>query len=158
MKQSPDEKTVAERMAPGMLTRDGFLGDDPRSLAEIIDADSAAVARLGLSHGEIARRLGEAASAAVAGLGTPVRFAAHLVVVYREAMGYLPCPWGGCGTFGKGEFRLTDDRTGRTLLFTPLSVHMIAAHGFYEGRGSPYRLEPSDLAEMLGLGGGAGVQ
>ena len=35
--------------------------------------------------------------------------------------------------------------------FTPLSVHLIRAHGFYEGKGARYRLAPRTIAAMLRL-------
>jgi hypothetical protein len=41
MKQTPANKKVVDRMAAGVLSREGFLGSDPRGLAEIIDADRA---------------------------------------------------------------------------------------------------------------------
>ena len=140
-----------DRMTPGALCGAGFLGDDRRGLQEILDADAGAVARLGLTHDRLAGRLGEILEQAVAALGRPVVINDHLSAVFREAMGRIPCPWGGCGLFAKGEVVATDSRTGATLRFTPLSVHFVAAHGFYQGRGSPYRLGPAGLAEMLDI-------
>jgi len=87
----------------------------------------------------------------VAGLGRPVRIGEHLTAVHREAMGRIPSPWPGEGVFPKGDVELTDRRTGRVLRFTPLSIRLIATHGFYEGRGSRYRLEPAELADALGI-------
>ncbi|NQT54365.1 hypothetical protein HQ576_20070, partial [bacterium] len=49
----------------------------------------------------------------------------------------------------KGDVELTTP-DGATLRFTALSIHLIRAHGFYQGRGAPYRLEPTQLAELLG--------
>ena len=31
-------------------------------------------------------------------------------------MGRIPCPWGGCGTFHKGEVELTDHDTGEQVV------------------------------------------
>lgn len=39
MKQTPALDQVQRRMRPGAITRDGLLGDDPRSLGEILDDD-----------------------------------------------------------------------------------------------------------------------
>ena len=160
MKQIPEERKIAERMAPGVLCREGFLGADTRPLGEILDADNSTVAGLDLTHEQIAARLGEVLRQAVAGLGTTVRVGQGLTCIHREAMGRIPCPWGRCGTFPKGQAELTEAATGRTLCFTPLSVHLIAAHGFYQGRGSRYRMEPDRLAPVLGMveeGRGHGV-
>nr|HPQ81909.1 hypothetical protein [bacterium] len=54
-----------------------------------------------------------------------------------------PCPWGD-GSFPKGAVELTL-ADGSPLQFTALGIHLIAAHGFYQGHGSAYRLEPSDV-------------
>jgi len=152
MKTDPQEQAVTERMAPGVLSRDGFLGHDTRPLSEIIDADRSTLVGLGVTNEQIAGRLGQILRDAMAAQGTPVRVGEHLVATYQEAMGRIASPWSGEGVFAKGQVELTDERGGRGILCTPLSVHMIAEHGFYQGRGSRYRLEPELLCRMLGLG------
>ena len=66
-------------------------------------------------------------------------------------MGRIICPWPHCGLAPKGEVLLTDSRSAKTILFSPLSVHLIAEHGFYQGRGSRYRIEPADLVDILDI-------
>lgn len=152
MKQTPEQQRVIERMAPGVLSREGFLGDDRRSLQEILDADLAAVESMGLSHAEIADALDAACRAAMDALGSPVRVPqTNLVAEYHDAMGRIASPWPEGRTFAKGEVVLADTVTGESLAFTPLSVNMIREHGFYQGRGSPYRIEPAKVARILGL-------
>ncbi|HET6427887.1 MAG TPA: hypothetical protein VFJ30_05735 [Phycisphaerae bacterium] len=150
MKQSPADKRITERMAPGVLCREGFLGADRRPLAEILDADRSAVVGLGVTHEQLADRLDEVLRKAVAALGTPVEIRPGLMAVFHEGMGRIPCPWGH-GIFPKGEVELADERTGETLRFTPLSVHLIGAHGFYQGCGSCYRIDPESLVRIFGL-------
>jgi len=152
MKQTPEEAGVAARMAPGVLTQHGFLGRDLRSLPEILLDDEAEVEYLGTTHAELAARLREVLDAAMAGLGAPVLIADRLSAVYREAMGRIPCPWGHGRLLPKGEIDVADRLTGHAFRFTPLSVHMVAAHGFYEGHGSRYRLEPAVLCHVFSLG------
>ena len=154
MKQSPSERRILENMAAGVLSRDGFLGSDGRPVAEILDADNAAVTELGVTHEDIARRLEQILRTATDALGRPVSVGPGQTAVYREAMGRIPCPWGGCGVVPKGEVELTDERDRHVLRFTPLSVHLIRAHGFYQGRGSRYRLSPRDLVQRLDMRGG----
>ena len=153
MKQSPEMRRVTQRMAPGILCRDGFLGSDRRRLEEIIEPDRSALVGLGASHEAIAERLQAVYDKARAGLGTPVAIDERLTAVWREAMGRIPCPWGRCGTFPKGEVELADGETGQSFLLTPLSIHQIAAHGFFQGRGARYRVEPEVACRLLGLGG-----
>ncbi len=81
MKHDPRLQRVLERMRSGVLSRDGFLGTDPRPIEEVLDADRSAVAALGLTHEEIAARLREVFDAARAGLGTPVPIGERLVAV-----------------------------------------------------------------------------
>jgi hypothetical protein len=150
MKHSPELERVIERMRPGVLSLHGFLGTDRRALETILDADNSAVAGLGLTHAELAEGLLAVFERAAAGLGTRVHVGDHLVADYREVMGRIPCPWGD-GSCQKGEVTLVDTDTGETLRFTPLSIHMIAAHGFYDGRGARYRVDPERLIRMLAL-------
>jgi len=144
-----DPATVMARMRPGAVSLRGFLGDDTRDLATILREDDEAVRALGLTHAQIADALGKLTALAASGYGTPRRDGPFEVVI-EEARGFVPCPFGDPSRSRKGEVRLTNRDTGATLVWTPLLVHMIAAHGFYEGRGSHYRLEPETLKRVLG--------
>ncbi|GAB6062064.1 hypothetical protein [Deferrisoma palaeochoriense] len=155
MKQSPELSAAQARMGRGALTRDGFLGTDGRDLLEILQDDDGRVRRLGLTHGEIAAALGRLTDAALAHLGAPAVLDDRFEVQSVEAMGRIPCPFGHPGLFVKAEIRARRLDTGDELVWTPLSVHLIGAHGFYQGRGSPYRLDPERLAAFLGLEGRA---
>jgi hypothetical protein len=139
---------IIERMKPGVLSLHGFLGTDRRALEQIIDADSSTVAGLDTTHTELAGVLLNMLEKAAAGLGTRVAVAEHLEADYCEVMGRIPCPWGD-GSFQKGEVTLIDTETGATLYFSPLSVHMIAHHGFYDGHGSRYRVDPAVIHGLL---------
>ena len=151
MKRTEQERMILERMAPGVLCAEGFLGDDHRELTEIVDSDAATVHAAGLTHEQIAAALAGVIDRAVAELGRPLELNETLTAVWREGMGRIPSPWPGDGVFPKGELELTDRRTGKTLRATLLSVHLIAAHGFYQGRGNRYRLEPAELIAMFEL-------
>jgi len=150
MKEMPAEDALRRKMQPGAISGGGFLGSDARSLQDILDTDAAAIAALGLTHLQVAERLGEIVRAAMAAQGAPAEVGTGLQAVYRESRGRVPCPWAD-GMFDKGQVEITDTRSGETLLCTPLSVHMIAAHGFYQGRGSCYRIEPGRLRRLMGL-------
>ncbi len=151
-KHSPHELRILERMARGALTREGFLGSDARPLSEILDADRSTVVELGVTHELLAEKLRAILTQAVGALGKPVELEGGLSAVHHEGMGRIACPWGGCGVFPKGEVELVDVRTAKRIYLTPLSVHMIGVHGFYEGRGSRYRLEPRELCRVLRVG------
>jgi len=149
MKQTVQMQKAQERMAPGVITRDGFLGDDRRPLADILLADEEAVKALGREHGAIAARMVELRDAGMAGLGEFVDVAPHFEVRVDSVRGRLPCPFGDPGIFPKTNVTVRNTRTGREVTYTDLHIHLVRVHGFYEGRGSPFRLEPKDLAELL---------
>ena len=149
MKENPYIQQIVERMAAGVLSRDGFLGTDFRPLEEILEADAATVAQLGSSGQELSQKLENVFLAARAALGTKVIINDRLNAVYKEAMGRIPCPWGQCGTFAKGYIEILDSQSGLRIMFTALNVHMIRAHGFYQGRGSRYRLEPGEIYQLF---------
>jgi len=145
MKKSPDEKKLLERLSAGVLSRDGFLGSDPRPVGDIIDTDTSTVHRLETTHEEIAAKLKRIYDKVASNIGRPVKLSESLTGVYREAMGKIPCPWGQCRVFAKGEVEITNAETGRVMHITPLAIHMIEKHGFYQGHGSPFRLDPDAI-------------
>jgi hypothetical protein len=154
MKQTPALDQVQRRMRPGAITRDGLLGDDPRSLGEILDDDQAEVQRLGLTHALIAARLRELRDAGAAGLGLAVPVPPHFEVAVEGTRGALPCPFGHPRLVGKTTVTVRNTRLDEQVRYTDLNIHLIDGHGFYLGRGSAYRLDPGRLARVLQPGRG----
>ena len=152
MKHTPYDENVLDRMAAGALCAEGFLGSDHRELGDILAEDDAAVLAAGTTHEQIAADLDLWLQTAMVELGRPIALTDDVTATWHEGMGRIPSPWPGDGVFPKGELELVDSRSGRTLLVTPLSIHLIAAHGFFQGRGTRYRLEPTDLIAMLATG------
>jgi len=145
-----DLTTVEQRMQPGEITLEGFLGSEARALAAIIETDERTLSALALTHASIAEKLDYLTAA-----GKDIHEQERIVegryrLRVREDRGFLPCPFGD-GLFRKGEVAMICIATGRTFYWSPLSLHMIRCHGFYGGRGSKYRLEPAEIAEVAGL-------
>ena len=149
MKQSPQLQKAQNAMRPGVITRDGFLGHDTRNLVDILIEDEAEVQRLNLTHAEIAQRMIELRDAGMRGLGDFINVEPHFEVKVDTVRGKLPCPFGDPGIFPKTNTVVRNLELGREITYTDLSIHMIMAHGFYEGRGSGFRLEPSKIVEVL---------
>jgi len=149
MKQTPEMTRIQEQMRPGRLTRDGFLGTDPRNLADILADDDARVARLGLTHEAVARRMAELRDAGAGGLGDLVDVAPHFEVKVDSVRGKLPSPFGDAGLVQKRNTTVRNSALDSEITYTDMNIHMIEAHGFYEGRGSPFRMDPGTLAEVL---------
>lgn len=150
MKQTPELDRIQARMRPGVLTMKGFLGTDPRPLADILAEDDAVVRAAGVTHAQIADRL-----EAITKAGTDLMEAETIVenrfrVVVRDDRGLLPSPFGD-GRFSKGDTEVTDPVTGRTFRWNGLTLHLIRHHGFYNGKGSDYRLDPAVLIEVFGI-------
>ncbi|MEW6358965.1 MAG: hypothetical protein AB1696_21715 [Planctomycetota bacterium] len=151
MKQDPFLDLVERRMQTGVISRDGFLGGDARRLVEILMADEAEVNRLGLDHEQIADRLQHLLDRGKPGLGTEVKVDGRFLVSVETVRGLLPCPWPGDGLFPKTNVHVRRIDTGEEIVFSAMSIHLIRTHGFYEGKGSYFRLEPARLKEFLDL-------
>ncbi len=149
MKQTVQMQGIQDKMKPGVIVRDGFLGVDARNLVDILTDDEAAVLRLGLTHRDIADRMIALREAGTAGLGELIDVPPRFEVRVDSVRGRLPCPFGDPGIFPKTNTTVRNTRLGREITYTDLHIHMIGSHGFYEGKGSQFRLEPRDLAEVL---------
>ena len=149
MKQSPQLQKAQEKMQPGVITRDGFLGSDQRNLIDILTQDDATVKRMGLSHVEIASRMRKLRNEGMKGLGDFISVPPHFEVRVDSVRGKLPCPFGHPGLVRKTNITVRNLETGDEITFTDMNIHMIEAHGFYEGKGAPFRLEPEKLAAAL---------
>jgi len=149
MKNTEAEKKALERMKPGVITIQGFLGNDTRGLADIIEADAEEFRRLRLDPEEVADRLEHLRVAGQKGLGEPITVEKRYIVSTGDARGVLPCPYGD-GVFHKNSVTVDDEKSGVELIFSDLSLHLLRAHGFCQGHGSPFRLAPEALARLLG--------
>ncbi|MCK4541509.1 MAG: hypothetical protein KAU17_04645 [Spirochaetales bacterium] len=149
MKQTPEMQEIQENMRPGVITLEGFLGSDSRNLIDILLEDEGIVQRLELTHEAIAHRMEKLRDAGKEGLGEFVSVPPHFDVRISSVRGKLPSPFGGKGLYPKINTTVVNKELNREITFTDLQIHLIKNHGFYEGRGSRFRLEPRDLMEIL---------
>ena len=133
-------------MEEGAFSKDGFLGDDPLGLGRV-EADKRLLSEAGMTHAEIGGALGDLWKLARILMGEPLEPVPGVVVDVEEARGHIACPFGHPGIYAKGSMTITHD--GGALRVTPLSIHMIRAHGFFGGMGSPFRVDPGDAVELL---------
>ena len=148
MKMTPELKKAQANMAPGIITAEGFLGNDRRSLSTIIDEDGQIMRRLDLDPAELAAKLHHFMDEGRKGLGEPVTVDDRWLVKTDEARGRLVCPWED-GVFRKINVTLERKDTGEKVFYTDLSIHLLEAHGFLEGRGSSFRLNLEVLKHIL---------
>lgn len=141
---------IERLLRPGELTLSGFLGDDVRPLEEIIGADAQTLADLGLSNEDFAVRMERLTTEGKDLMERPKEVEHRYNIVVRDDRGPMPDPFGGAPK-RKGDTILHDGVTGKDLRWNALTIAMIREHGFFSGRGSPYRLEPDLLAKALNL-------
>ena len=149
MKQTVQLSRIQEKMKPGVITRDGFLGNDTRNLIDMLVEDNETVKRMDLAHKEVAQHMIDLRDAGLRGLGNFISVSPHFEVRVDSVRGKLPCPFGDPGIFQKTNTTVKNLKTGKEVTYTDLHIHMIGSHGFYEGRGSPFRLNPEDLVAVL---------
>lgn len=136
-------------MQPGALTGTGMLGTDRRQFAEIIESDHTEVQRLGLTHEKIAARMRELRDAGAKGFGFEIIVQDHFAVRVDSVRGRLSCPFQHKGSYRKEYTEVRNLKNGIQVLYSDLNIHMIEAHGFYEGRGAEFRQDPAKLAHAL---------
>jgi len=148
MKMTPELKKAMENMEPGIITAEGFLGSDRRTLSTIIDEDAQLMRRLNITPRELAARMRHFMQEGRKGLGEPVTVDNDWLVQTDEARGYLACPWED-GIFRKVNVTIELKVTGEKLFYTDLLIHMVEEHGFLEGHGSSFRLDLAAVKRVL---------
>ena len=148
MKELPEGKKIEELLGSSRLVADGFLGQDERGLQEIIEADALQLKKIGYSAGQVGERMRELTDAAKPLLGNPVE-TGGLVVTYEDFKGAIVCPWPHPGRFAKAITTVSRTGSEQIIKWTDLNIHMIAEHGFFEGRGSAFRIEPLELVKII---------
>lgn len=145
MKQTPEEKKIEKRMQPGVLTLQGFLGEDTRHYHEIISQDKLVLQHYGITRQQIAEKLQELTDQAFECIDGILNLPDGAVVEYVSVRGKIPSPFTGQKPAPKGVITYKDPRREIYLKWTPLNIQMIRENGFFEGKGSAHRLEPELL-------------
>ncbi len=149
MKRSPLMQRLDEILRSSKLSAGGFLGNDRRPLEEIIEADLRTVSASAHSLAEIAGRMRAITAAARRGQEMTVTVDDKLAARVMAVRGLIPCPWPHPGRFEKLVTNIERRDSGKSIRWSDLNIHMIEAHGFFEGRGSCFRIEPRELIEIV---------
>ena len=86
---------------------------------------------------------------ALEGFGEYIQVAEGLSAKADSIRGKLPCPFPHPGLYRKTVVTLRDEKAGTEMLYTDLGIHLIEEHCFFQGKGSPFRIEPAYLAEIM---------
>ncbi len=148
MKMSPELKKAQENMQPGVITAEGFLGNEEHSLKDIIVRDEAEMQKYELDYDQTADLLRQLVEEGRKGLGEAVTVREKWLVQTFESRGHLPCPFED-GIFRKITAEITNKESGDKLLVSDLAIHLMETHHFLEGEGSSFRLDPSKVSKVL---------
>jgi len=152
-----NQRPIAELekvMRPGGSSESGFLGE-AESLLEVLVADNDTVTqKLKLSHAQLARPLlviGNYAARHASTKPIAVSYGKEVFQVNSAlSRGFQDSPFED-ETKTNATILITNLRTGQKLSYSLLVPHMIERYGFYEGKGTPYRVDPLKIAQVLGL-------
>jgi hypothetical protein len=131
------------------LRAGNYLKGDVRPLSRILDDDSATIAHLDMDLDEICNRMRMLYEEGRAGLGDRIIVDDAFEVVVTEHRGIVPCPWRDQFAARNGIVEAVNLKNGICLRFSLLGWHMICSHSFFQGKGSPFRIEPKHLHEFF---------
>lgn len=149
MKENPRDEMLKRDMREGRLSRDGFLGNDERTISDIIAADEAVLDNAGVSVARIADAMNELTQKGLEAMGAECPVGSYMVTV-EEYMGAMGCPFKDGHRLAKRNTTVRN-QSGKTMVWTDVNIHLIGAHGFFQGQGADYRLEPMELISFLEL-------
>jgi len=150
MKKSPQEKKLDEMLHSTRLVAGGFMGTDTRQPQEVIQHDTAELEKSGCTPRQLAGRMRELTELSKPRLGNWTEAeAGKLRVKSEDFKGGLVCPWPHPGIYEKRVTTAERLDTAQTLVWTDLNIHMIEAHGFFEGKGAFFRVEPAQAVQIL---------
>lgn len=149
MKKTPQMRKLEEMLRASKFSAEGFMGNDERSLFEIINADAANIIKLGYTKEEIADRMAELSEIAEHGQGTWVKVNEYLSVRINDTRGQIPCPWAHGFRCSKAITTARRIHTETQIQWSYLNIHLIKEHGFFEGKGAKFRLEPDKLIKII---------
>lgn len=149
MKLSPTDKIIQDKMKAGVLTADGFLGSDRRNFRDIIAEDMKVVNTFERSLADIANRMQYLMEKSFLSYDGSIVVDKNYEVEYTSYRGVLLSPFPQAGRFGKATIKVTNLKNHMSVVWTPLHVHFIRDYGFFEGKGSKFRIEPEMLYKTI---------
>jgi hypothetical protein len=141
-------------MRPGASSMAGFLGKDEK-LLDVLAADNETVlGELKLTHQELAKHLhamGAVADWQATHKQEGAVFLYHgrkFKVTAHRSFGFQPSPFDD-GTKSGTDVTVTNLSNGKSLKYGLLVPFMVERYGFYEGKGTSYRLDPKKAIEVF---------
>ncbi len=139
---------LERRMRPNKYSMSGFLGVR-ESLTEVLASDNEYVHSLGLTHQDLSGPLKYALYHVSSGRGENFVYEGHNYEVKMIGWrGSQDSPFED-KTSTSVDLHITNVDTGKQIHFSGLLPDMIERYGFYEGKGTDYRLEPASIIEVF---------
>lgn len=149
MKLAPGEQERSKLFSATKFSADGFIGNDPRLIDEIIAHDAQTLESLQMTSEAIATLLEDAFCKAEGAFGDTIELKPGVTALFFESRGKIPSPFRGDGFFQKGEVAIHEVATGNEFYITRLGIDLIRKHTFFQGRGTRFRLEPEQILRLL---------
>ena len=145
------ERDMRPNAASDVGSTSGFLGPD-ESLLEVLAADNRLVVdEHRLTHQELARHLRILAELGNRNRGEEFSYRGQrFKVTLMTWRGYQLSPFRD-GTRTNQDAVVENVTNGEKLKYSLLVPLMIERYGFYEGKGTPYRVEPAQVLRVLAL-------
>ena len=132
------------------LRRGNYLKEDDRPLQKILEEDAAEVTRLEMNLEEITDKMKRLYDEGRKGFGDPIVVEDTYEVIVREDRGILASPWiGDQYPAPKAIVEATNLKNGKKIKYSILGWYLIRSHGFFQGKGSPFRIEPQELHDFF---------
>mgnify|MGYP000930069307 CR=1 FL=1 len=131
------------------LRQGNYLRGESRQLRRLLDDDAALVASLDVDMDHLTGQMERLYREAAPAFGDPVVVDGKYEVSVREDRGKTACPWGDRFFAQKAVVYAKNLKTGISIKFSLLGLHMLKRHGFFQGAGSPFRIEPEDLKNFF---------
>ncbi len=165
-------RTLEDRMRPagsrdlepeqgrGRLSNAGFLGED-ESLIDVVTEDNDTVHGMGTTHRELAKFLTyfQRAEEYIKEQGLKVENWGKLAYE-KNGRTYIFIPHGWAGyqespfndrALTSHDYSITCIEDGSKIAYSGLLPHFIFNYGFYEGKGTGYRLDPKEIFRAAGM-------
>jgi len=139
-------------MRPGGLSMAGFLGKDEKLLDVLARDNDYVVEQMGMSHQELARHL-YALEAIWHKMGgkEPVRCTycnRRFEITVQLTRGHQESPFQDA-TKSNAYLKAVNVDNGKKLEYSCLVPALVERYGFYEGKGTPFRVEPQQIVEVF---------
>ncbi len=146
LKSDPQLFETEEKLHQG-----NYMRGEARPLSRLLDDDKALVSSLDLDMDFVTNLLDRLYHEAGAGMGDTVLVDGKYEVSLREDRGKIACPWGDRYFAPKAVVLARNIKNNQEIKYSILGLHMIRRHGFFQGSGSPFRIDPKDLKSFFEL-------